>query len=41
MTIWLLRVFVKKTQKTPAAEILLATNRLKEMQDEQSHYQLG
>ena len=32
--IWLLRVFVKKTQKTPQAEIHLAMNRLKEMQDE-------
>lgn len=32
--IWLLRVFVKKTQKTPQAELHLAMNRLKEMHDE-------
>ncbi|MGL4724780.1 MAG: type II toxin-antitoxin system RelE/ParE family toxin [Scandinavium sp.] len=32
--IWLLRVFVKKTQKTPKAELHLAMNRLKEMHDE-------
>jgi phage-related protein len=37
-TIWLLRVFVKKTQKTPRAELALATKRLKEMQDEQENY---
>ncbi|HEY2452692.1 MAG TPA: type II toxin-antitoxin system RelE/ParE family toxin [Scandinavium sp.] len=39
--IWLLRVFVKKTQKTPALDIQLATNRLKEMLNEQSHSELG
>ncbi|MCS2158134.1 type II toxin-antitoxin system RelE/ParE family toxin [Scandinavium sp. H11S7] len=32
--IWLLRVFVKKTQKTPVDELKLAIKRLKEMQDE-------
>ncbi|MCS2153337.1 type II toxin-antitoxin system RelE/ParE family toxin [Scandinavium goeteborgense] len=36
--IWLLRVFVKKTQKTPAAELALAIRRLKEMQDEQENH---
>ncbi|MBV8044797.1 type II toxin-antitoxin system RelE/ParE family toxin [Pluralibacter sp.] len=34
-TLWLLRVFVKRTQKTPVAEISLALKRLKEMQSEQ------
>lgn len=33
-TIFLLRVFVKKTQKTPPTEIRLALKRLLEMQDE-------
>jgi phage-related protein len=39
--IWLLRVFVKKTQKTPPAELKLAVSRLKEIQNEQSQHQLG
>lgn len=34
-TIFLLRVFIKKTQKTPPAELRLALKRLQEMQDEQ------
>ncbi|WP_333495086.1 type II toxin-antitoxin system RelE/ParE family toxin [Kluyvera sp. CHPC 1.251] len=33
-TIFLLRVFIKKTQKTPPAELRLALKRLQEMQDE-------
>ncbi|MCS2163611.1 type II toxin-antitoxin system RelE/ParE family toxin [Scandinavium sp. H11S7] len=37
-TIWLLRVFVKKTQKTPVAELSLAIKRLKEMQYEQENH---
>lgn len=37
-TIFLLRVFIKKTQKTPASEIRLALTRLKEMQLEQENY---
>jgi len=32
--IWLLRVFVKKTQKTPVAELKLALERLKEVRNE-------
>ncbi|OAT39273.1 putative phage protein [Enterobacter soli ATCC BAA-2102] len=34
-TIFLLRVFIKKTQKTPSAEIRLALKRQQEMLDEQ------
>lgn len=34
-TIFLLRVFIKKTAKTPPAELRLALQRLQEMQDEQ------
>ena len=34
-TIFLLRVFTKKTQKTPPADIRLALKRLQEMRDEQ------
>jgi len=37
-TIFLLRVFIKKTQKTPTAEIRLALKRLQEMRDEQKDY---
>lgn len=37
-TIYLLRVFVKKTQKTPSAEIRLALKRQQEMLDEQEDY---
>ena len=37
-SIWLLRVFVKKTQKTPVTELALAIKRLKEMQDEQENH---
>lgn len=37
-TIFLLRVFIKKTQKTPPAEIRLALKRLQEMQNEQEDY---
>jgi len=37
-TIFLLRVFVKKTPKTPSAEIRLALKRLQEMRDEQEDY---
>ncbi|HIE5388387.1 type II toxin-antitoxin system RelE/ParE family toxin [Enterobacter sp. ECC-175] len=37
-TIFLLRVFIKKTQKTPLAEIRLALNRRQEMLDEQEDY---
>lgn len=37
-TIFLLRVFIKKTQKTPTSEIRLALARLKEMQIEQDNY---
>jgi phage-related protein len=33
-TIFLLRVFVKKTQKTPSSEIRLALKRLQEMRNE-------
>jgi len=33
--IYILRTFLKKTQKTPEAEINLALKRLKEMMDEQ------
>ncbi|KNC92695.1 type II toxin-antitoxin system RelE/ParE family toxin [Trabulsiella odontotermitis] len=36
--IYLLRVFVKKSQKTPAAEMTLALRRLKEMLDEQENH---
>ena len=36
-TIFLLRVFVKKTPKTPPAEIRLALKRLQEMRDEQEN----
>lgn len=34
--IYLLRVFIKKTQKTPSGEIKLAFERLEEMLDEKS-----
>ena len=37
-TIFLLRVFVKKTQKTPTAELRLALKRQQEMLDEQKDY---
>ncbi|WP_296240202.1 type II toxin-antitoxin system RelE/ParE family toxin [uncultured Enterobacter sp.] len=37
-TLFLLRVFVKKTQKTPAAELRLALKRQQEMLDEQEDY---
>ncbi len=37
-TIYLLRVFIKKTQKTPSAEIRLALKRQQEMLDEQEDY---
>lgn len=37
-TIFLLRVFIKKTRKTPTAEIRLALKRLQEMRDEQKDY---
>jgi phage-related protein len=37
-TIFLLRVFIKKTQKTPSAEIRLALKRQQEMLDEQEDY---
>jgi phage-related protein len=37
-TIFLLRVFVKKTQKTPSAELRLALKRQQEMLDEQEDY---
>ncbi|WP_200852592.1 type II toxin-antitoxin system RelE/ParE family toxin, partial [Klebsiella pneumoniae] len=33
-TLFLLRVFVKKTQKTPSSEIRLALKRLEEMRNE-------
>lgn len=32
--VFLLRIFIKKTNKTPAGEMALAWSRLKEMQDE-------
>jgi len=32
--IFMLRIFIKKTNKTPAGEMALAWARLKEMQDE-------
>ena len=37
-TIYLLRVFIKKTQKTPSAELRLARQRQLEMVDEQEDY---
>ncbi|HDV8221169.1 type II toxin-antitoxin system RelE/ParE family toxin [Enterobacter hormaechei] len=37
-TIFLLRVFIKKTQKTPSAELRLALKRQQEMLDEQEDY---
>ncbi len=37
-TIYLLRVFIKKTQKTPSAEIRLALKRQQVMLDEQEDY---
>ena len=37
-TIFLLRVFIKKTQKTPSAELRLALKRQQEMLDEQKDY---
>jgi len=37
-TVYLLRVFIKKTQKTPSAEIRLALKRQQEMLDEQEDY---
>lgn len=37
-TIYLLRVFIKKTQRTPSAEIRLALKRQQEMLDEQEDY---
>lgn len=37
-TIFLLRVFIKKTLKTPPAELRLALKRLQEMQDEQESH---
>jgi phage-related protein len=37
-TIFLLRVFIKKTPKAPPAEIRLALKRLQEMRDEQENY---
>lgn len=37
-TIFLLRVFVKKTQKTPTAELRLALKRQQEMLNEQKDY---
>lgn len=37
-TIFLLRVFIKKTQKTPSAELRLALKRQQEMLDEQDNY---
>jgi len=40
-TLFLLRVFIKKTQKTPSAEIRLALKRQQEMLDEQENYRLG
>lgn len=40
-TIYLLRVFIKKTQKTPSAEIRLALKRRQEMVDEQENNRLG
>ena len=40
-TLFLLRVFIKKTQKTPSAEIRLALKRQQELLDEQENYRLG
>lgn len=40
-TLFLLRVFIKKTQKTPSAEISLALKRQQEMLDEQENNRLG
>jgi len=40
-TLYLLRVFIKKTQKTPPAEIRLALKRQQEMLDEQENHRLG
>lgn len=40
-TLYLLRVFTKKTQKTPPAEIRLALKRQQEMLDEQENHRLG
>jgi len=37
-TIYLLRVFIKKTKKTPSAEIRLALKRPQEMLDEQEDH---
>lgn len=37
-TIYLLRVFIKKTQKTPSVEIRLALKRQQEMLDEQEDH---
>ena len=37
-TIYLLRVFIKKTKKTPSAEIRLALKRQQEMLDEQEDH---
>ena len=37
-TIFLLRVVIKKTQKTPSAELRLALKRQQEMLDEQEDY---
>ncbi len=39
-TIFLLRTFIKKTQKTPSAEIRLALKRKQEMLDEQKNNRL-
>ena len=36
-TIYLLRVFIKKTQKTPKQEMMLAFERLEEMLNEQEN----
>lgn len=36
-TIYLLRVFIKKTQKTPKQEMMLAFERLEEMLNEQKN----
>ncbi len=40
-TLYLLRVFIKKTHKTPPAEIRLALKRQQEMLDEQENHRLG
>lgn len=37
-TIFLLRVFIKKTQKTPSAELRVGLKRQQEMLDEQEDY---